>query len=252
MRPRLTELADKIITLAATVFLAANANKFPSEEYWQSGWKSASWVVPAALAIAGIFGIIQPFSALHARSLAQRRIYLQRRLLTKLGEIIELGMTQVHPPLHISDLALHVWRKRRSLRHPFVGELERIASYRLGAATALRDFRPSRGVGIIGLCWKHNAPCSMDATPLKDRNTFTQESQTGLDRVMGFKSYDEFTRVSHRTALFASPIQDTKLKFIGCVSADAGRGYSDLNNANLSRKLNELAQSLNAADFRDL
>ncbi|MGW1609809.1 hypothetical protein ACWCQZ_10485 [Streptomyces sp. NPDC002285] len=252
MRPRLTESADKVITLAATVFLAANANKYPSEDYWKSGWESASWVVPAALAVAGIFGVIQPFSALSSRSMAQRRIYLQRQLLTKLGEIIKLGMTQVNPPLHISDLALHVWRKRKSLRHPFVGELQRIASYRLGAATALRDFRPSRGVGIIGLCWKENAPCSMDATPLKDRQTFRQESQADLDRVMGFKSYEEFNKVSHRTALFASPIQNAKSKFIGCVSADASSGYSDLSNSDLPQKLNELAESLNAADFRDL
>lgn len=252
MRPRLSELIDKTIALAATVFLAANANNWPSESYWKSGWVSASWVIPTALVIAGVFGALQPISALRSRSTVQKRIQLQRQLLTRLGEIIHLGMTQVNPPLDISDLALHVWRKRRSLWHPRVGELERIASYRLGAATTLRDFRPTKGVSIIGLCWKYNAASSMDATLLRDINHFRQESQKGPDYVMGFKSYDDFQKVSHRTALFASPIQDGKLKFIGCVSADAGSGYAELYNANLPRKLNEIAESLNATDFRDL
>jgi hypothetical protein len=140
------------------------------------------------------------------------------RILTTFGQLLDIGKS-IQPPLEVSDLGLHIWRKKRTLSHPTHGVLTRVATYRLGSTPVTRPLRPTRGVGVVGLCRLLDREVGEDvagiAARLTDEQKFTAyRDQHGTAAVMGF-SWVEFKRFSHRGAVFASPIRNGHSGFIG-------------------------------------
>jgi hypothetical protein len=69
--------------------------------------------------------------------------------------------------------------------------------------------------------------------------------------VMGF-SWEEFKRLSHRGAVFASPIRNGRSRFVGCISFDASRGYDSLNTSRMWHELNSLCIVLGQDGFENV
>ncbi|NJP99573.1 hypothetical protein [Streptomyces zingiberis] len=94
---------------------------------------------------------------------------------------------------------------------------------------------------------------SFDVLSLSSRLTDQQEfdayrSEEGADAVMGF-TWSEFLRVSHRGAVFASPIRSRKGDFIGCISVDARHGHAAMNVDDFWHEVNSLCSRLGHDDF---
>jgi hypothetical protein len=252
MRLKTATTFDKLILLLATLLIALRQASIPSTTFWQRQVVGHQYIGLALLCITGIFGALTPFESLTRRSRAVRGVTLRRMVLSTFGQLLEIGKS-IHPPLDVSDMGLHVWRKRRTLRHPFVGELLRISTYRLGSVPATRSIHPTKGKGVVGLCWQQDREVGYNVTDLvaqlPDQQQF--ESYVTANRseaVMGF-SWEEFQRYSHRGAVFASPIRNGRSKFVGCVSFDAERGYNELVSNRLWHELNTLCVILGEEGF---
>ena len=107
-----------------------------------------------------------------------------------------------------------------------------------------RPFSPPKGVGVVGLCWKHNHEIAVDverlAKQLPDRPAFeAYRSNNGPDSVMNF-TWDDFSRVKHRGAVFAFPIRNGRGAFVGCLSVDAGHGFEALDQPELRDQMSLL------------
>lgn len=163
---------------------------------------------------------------------------------------------RIRPAIGVNDLSLHIWRRKRTLRHPRNGELLRVATYRLGSTPLTRSFHPTKGVGVVGLCWKYDKEVGVDVSALSgdltDMASFQEYRDVhGDDAVMGL-TWEEFCRVNHRGAVFATPIRNSRSKFVGCVSLDAARGYAELNNDRLWHQLNSLSLLIGREGFHDV
>jgi hypothetical protein len=253
MTPRSGQRVDKIIVLAAAVALGAIANGYPSATFAANVRERHAWAILLLLATSGVFTAICPVETLATKSAVKERIAHQHQILSALGRMLETTKT-VNPPLETSDLGLHLWRRKRSFRYPVSGRLERVATYRLGGSPIIRDFRPAKGVGVVGLCWKENRPVGVDvaslSSKLKDEASFESHKRAlGADAVMGM-TWKQFQDVAHRGAVFASPVRDGRRRFIGCVSADARHGYRPLIENGLQREVDNLASSFSKATFR--
>jgi hypothetical protein len=253
MTPRPGQRVDKIVALAAAVALGAIANSYPSAAFAANVRDHHAWAILLLLATSGVFTAIGPIETLTTKSAGKERIAYQHQILSALGRMLDITKT-VNPPLETADLGLHLWRRKRSFRYPVSGRLERVATYRLGGSPVTLNFRPAKGVGVVGLCWKENRPVGVDVTSLSSR--FNDEASfeshrraVGTDAVMGM-TWKQFQDVAHRGAVFASPVRDGQRRFIGCVSADARHGYHPLVENGLQRELDGLASSFNKSTFR--
>jgi hypothetical protein len=243
MRLKTASSVDKIILLLATLLLALRQSSIPSAVFWHKQVVGHQYIEIVLIVITGVFGALTPFEALTRRSRSERAITLRRIMLSTFGQLLEIGRS-VQPPLDISDSGLHIWQKHRTYRHPIAGELLRITTYRLGSVPAIRSIRPTKGKGVVGLCWERDQEVGYNVTDLvaqlQDRQQFeAYVTSHGREAVMGF-SWDEFQRYSHRGAVFASPIRNGRSKFIGCVSFDAERGYDEIVSNRLWHELNSL------------
>ncbi|MFG1948800.1 hypothetical protein [Nonomuraea sp. NPDC048826] len=230
----------------ATLALAGKQYGYPSTATWQFITAEHPYILVTLIAVVGVFGVLTPFEALTHRIRVQRQVVIRGQILTTFGQLLEVT-SKVRPTLAPSDPALHVWQRRRTLRHP-AGELIRIATYRLGSTPMTRSLRPARGIGVVGLCWKRNHEVGLNildlAQHLTDESKFaTYRQQNGPDAVMGF-SWPDFERYRHRGAVFASPVRNGRSKFIGCVSFDASHGYDQLDCARTWHELNSLCHLL--------
>ncbi|MEV3921163.1 hypothetical protein [Actinomadura coerulea] len=235
---------DRLVVLAATVTLAGKQYGFPSDELWKDVEREYSYVLLTLILIAGFFGVATPSESWSQRLRVERRLVMRRHVLTAFGQLIEV-CSAVTPAIAVSDLGLHVWQRKRNYRHPLHGELTRVATYRLGASPATRRIHPTPGVGVVGLCWKHDQEVSVDVLALTrdlvDEDTFTSfRAREGADAVMGF-SWEEFQRYRHRGAVFATPIRNGRSGFAGCVSFDVSHGYDALNVQRIWHILNSLS-----------
>ena len=173
-------------------------------------------------------------------------------MLSSFGKLIELGQ-KLNPALKMSDLGLHVWRVRRSLKHPIKGSLIRVSTYRLGTTPGLRAFRPVIGEGVVGLCWKFDREHSVNVERLSDsvddEVRFREyREKNGPDSVMNL-SWRQFEEFRHRGAVFASPVRNGRNKFVGCVSVDASRGFKSLDSDELWSELNSVCLRIGQVGF---
>jgi hypothetical protein len=155
--------------------------------------------------------------------------------------------------LETGDLALHIWQRRRTIRHPITGTLHRVASYRMSTYPNNRSFTPSRGVGVVGMCWAKNREIAFDVAPLTTELTtealFADHvRQHGQESVMNLR-WGEFRDFRHRTAIFASPIRNGRNHFLGCVSVDASRGFTTLDRRELKEEVANLALAVGREEF---
>lgn len=245
---------DRGVIFVAAVVLACEQYGYPSDHAWNSFDRKYPYVLIGLIAIAGFFGVMNPFESLSQRHRVERRVMMRRQILTAFGELLKI-CTSIDPPNLPSDPGLHFWQKTRTIQHPFRGELTRVATYRLGSAPATRRLRPTQGVGVVGLCWKYDQETSADVEglvrELVDKDAFEAfRARAGIDAVMGF-TWEEFQRYSHRGAVFASPVRNAHSKFVGCVSFDVSRGYDDMDVQRVWHVLNLLSVVLGQDGFEN-
>lgn len=252
MRRTTAKVIDKSLLLITTLLLAAKTYDVPSKQLWDAVLHNRSYLVLVLLGMAGAFGALTPFESWQTRSLADRNVTMRKRVLSTFGKLLDIG-GQVHPPLPTGDLALHIWRKRRTLRHPVQGVLKRVATYRMASYPTTRSFSPRRGVGVVGLCWLHDREVGFDVTPLAarlvDEATFDRfAAEHGAEAVMNM-SWKTFEVVKHRGAVFATPIRNGRNKFVGCISVDADHGYDVLHRRELLEEMSNLGMAIGREDF---
>lgn len=255
MRSLSAKLLDRLILLTASVCMVARQYDFPERKFWTELSSGRPYLIVVLICTIGIFGAFTPFQALSERKRVERRSAIRQEVLTHYGKMAGIAIS-ARPPVELQDLGLHVWRIRRSLRHPLHGYLQRVATYRLGSTPATRTFAPPRGVGVVGLCWERNTEVSVDveklAAALTDRERFeAHKASHGPESVMRL-SWEEFQRVRHRGAVFASPIRGATGTFRGCVSVDAGRGHDSLNVPDLWHEVNSLCSRLGHGGLDDI
>ncbi len=250
---RLTaKTADKTILLTATLFLAGKAYNVPSKTFWDDVLNGRPYLLLTFLVVAGVFGAFTPFESWRRRSFVDRNVMMRRRVLSTFGRLLEIS-AEIDPHLDTGDLALHVWRRRRTPRHPVHGVLKRLSSYRMSSYPATRAFSPTRGVGAVGLCWQLDREVSFDVTALVESLDSEAKFDDHVDRhgsetVMNL-TWDEFKDFNHRTALFVTPIRSGRNKFVGCVSVDSSGGYSVLNERELFEEMTNLGMAIGREDF---
>jgi hypothetical protein len=255
MRPTTAKVVDRAILLVATLCLAAWQYDAPSEDFWSSVLRDRGYLIPLMIVVISVFGAFTPFEAYAEKTRMGRHAAVRQQILAHFGRLLAVAI-RAQPPIVIGDLGLHVWRVRRTLRHPLTPRLARVTTYRLGTTPAMRPFSPGKGVGVVGLCWKWNREISVDVTTLStavpDEASFAAYREVeGPDAVMGL-SWEQFKDVRHRGAVFAAPIRDGQQTFAGCVSVDAGHGYASLNDDALWHEMNSLCVMLGRDGFRDL
>jgi hypothetical protein len=243
---------DRSLLLLGTLGLAGKTYGVPSAEFWANITGRHPALVIVLLAVVGVFGALTPVEALTARARVDRALGVRKSILTSFGRIADIARN-IDPPLEIGDLAVHIWRIRRTWRHPVTGVLTRVTTYRLGTAPQNMPFSPPKGVGIVGLCWQRDGPMEMDVASLA-RELDTEEKyesrvhKDGGDAVMNL-SWDQFEGFRHRGAVFAMPIRNGRGKFIGCVSVDASHGYAKLSGHRLQRAMTSLCETVSMHGF---
>lgn len=252
MKRTTARAADKIALSVATLCLAANAYGVPSQISWNSVRHDHPYLLLLLILLVGFFGAFSPFEGWSTRSLADRSVTMKQRILSSFGKILEIAGAVV-PPLETGDLALHIWQKKRVLRHPLAGVLVRVASYRMGTYPINRPFAPVRGVGVVGMCWAKNHDVAFDVAPLcerlRDEISFVEYvRERGPESVMNLR-WSEFESFRHRTAIFASPIRNGRNRFIGCLSVDASGGFAVLDCRQLKEEIANLALAVGREEF---
>ncbi|GAB3810431.1 hypothetical protein [Micromonospora zhanjiangensis] len=255
MRPPTAKLLDRLIVLAATLILTARQYSLPNEQLWIGLVGGRSYILLILLTIIAIFGAFTPFQDLATRRLIDRRSAIRQQVLVHYGQMLKVSQ-RIRPPLDLADLGLHVWRIRRSFRHPLKGHLKRVATYRLGSAPTTRAFAPPKGVGVVGLCWERNEEVHVDVAAIASACPTEAEyeafrAREGDAAVMRFP-WKEFQRLKHRGAVFASPIRNGHGKFIGCVSVDASHGFTTLDTRAFWREINQVCVLIGHDRFRSL
>jgi hypothetical protein len=251
MRRNSARAVDKLIVLAGTLCLAGDSYGLPSARFWSDVRENHPYVLIILLVAVGLFAL-SPVENWSTRALAGSRVNKRRQTLVLFGRMLRIA-EEIQPPLPTGDLALHIWQRRRTCLHPVSGALQRTAVYRMSTQPNTRSFRPTKGVGVVGMCWRKNREVDWDATDavskITDETTYqAYVRHNGLDSVMGlnWRDFDDFR---HRTAVFATPIRNGRSHFIGCVSVDASRGYDVLKNSPLLEEMGNLALTIGPEDF---
>ncbi|WP_191252629.1 hypothetical protein [Amycolatopsis oliviviridis] len=244
--------ADRAVLLSATLILAGKAYNVPSKAFWDGVLHDRPYLLLVTLAVAGVFGALTPFESWQGRSFVDRNVLMRRRVLSTFGKLLEMS-AKIEPPLDTGDLALHVWRRRRTWRHPVHGVLKRLSTYRMSSYPATRKFAPTRGVGAVGLCWLRDREIQFDveslAKKLDDQAKFDDHvKRNGPESVMNL-SWEMFNDLKHRAALFVTPIRNSRNRFVGCISVDASHGYGALDRRELLDEMTKLGMEIRSEDF---
>lgn len=254
MRSKVAAAWDKGIATAALAVLAAKSQSFPDQRLWADVTDRVPVLIPVLLVVAAVF-TLGPFAARAQRSLVGRRTQLEREVLVQFGKMIREA-DRVTKGSHFEDFGLHAWQMKRPWGPLGERRLHRVATYRLGGNIVLRKFEPRRGQGVVGMCWENNTEAAFDAEKLAAvANTEAAfdalRAAEGNAAVMGL-AWDEFQRVRHRGAVFASPIRDNNHNFRGCLSFDAKSEYLALASSEVPELLNELALRMQAHGFDEM
>ena len=134
---------DRSILLVATIGLAGNAYGVPSRKLWDDVADDRPYILIAFLCVVGVFGALSPVEALTERRRVNRDVNIRNQILSVFGQLLKLGSRTDHR-LEMTDLGLHIWKRRRTLRHPVRGVLMRAATYRLGTTPVVRPFSAGR------------------------------------------------------------------------------------------------------------
>ena len=255
MRIKTARILDKTVVLIGTLALAARTYQFPSQQFWDSLLQDRGWILIGLLLIVGFFAAFTPAEAISTRARAERSLTIRRQILNSFGRLLEIQLATT-PQVGLDDLGLHVWRKRRTLRHPLSGVLARVATYRVGTNPVNRAFTPTKGVGVVGLCWKndHEIAVDVEKIAIRARSAVDFEhlrTSEGGDAVMNLEWVD-FERIRHRGAVFAYPIRNARSKFVGCVSVDASVGFAALDQPALRREMSLLSVVIGEAGFENV
>jgi hypothetical protein len=253
MRLGTARTIDKGMLLATTLCLAGNQYDLPSKTFWETITNDRPYFMIVLIGLVSVLGGFPPFESLSQRIRIERQVAVRQQILTTFGQLLDIGRA-IRPVAEVSDFGLHIWRKQRSLRHPWHGELDRVATYRLGSTPMNRAIRPIRGLGVVGLCWQQDREVGVNVEALAAKLSSEQEfndyrRRNGAPSVMGF-SWQEFQRFSHRGAVFASPVRNGRSAFVGCISFDAERGYDELNCHRMWHELNSLCIVLGQDGFQ--
>ncbi|MFC9433674.1 hypothetical protein [Nocardia sp. NPDC057030] len=238
----------------ALATLGAKSQGFPEQSLWDDLTGHLPGLIPALLIVAAVF-TLGPFAARAQRSLVHQRTQLEREVLVQFGRMIREA-DRVIVGFRFEDLGLHAWQVKRSGWFLGTKRLRRVATYRLGGNVVLRKFEPKLGQGVVGMCWEQNTETSFDVEELAGR--VTTEADFNSVRAMGGEAavmglnWDEFLRVRHRGAVFASPIRDDNHDFRGCLSLDAKGQYAVLASSEVPELLNELALRMQAHGFEEM
>jgi hypothetical protein len=243
---------DRSGLLLATLGLAGKTYDVPSKQFWDSLVHGRGYVPLVLLGLAGVFGALTPFETYHKRSVLDRNVNIRRRILAGFGRMLEIS-SNIEPSLETGDLAMHVWRRKRTLRHPLGGVLARVSTYRMSTHPLNRPFTPRKGVGVVGMCWQFNKEMFFDAGPLvvalKSEEEFDEHvRQHGTASVMNLE-WKDFREFAHRAALLATPIRNGRSRFIGCISVDASRGFDVLHCRALIEEMTELGLAIGQENF---
>ncbi len=238
--------------MSGTACLAGNAYHVPSQVFWDGLVGRHPYLLLIFLAVVTVFGGLTPVETWTSRSRVDRDVTIRRQVLNSFGHLLRLG-ANAQPPLPTSDLALHFWKRRRTWKRPITGVLSRVASYRLGTTPMNRPFTPPKGVGVVGLCWKHNQEVGVNVEELAEKLTAENQFEDykrehGGDAVMNL-SWKDFSRVKHRGAVFATPITNGRQRFVGCVSVDASYGFNELDGDELRSQMNLLSLVMSQTQF---
>jgi hypothetical protein len=252
MKRKSARTIDKTILLGATLCLAGNSYGVPSAALWRGVRQGHPYVPIVLLVVVSVLGTFDPFESWWARSMAERSVAIRRRFLSSFGKLLDLS-GKIVPALDIGDLALHVWKKQRTPGHPVSGVLRRIATYRMSTYPSNRSFTPTKGVGVVGLCWEKNREVSRDVSSLASELVNEQKfeayvARNGAESVMKL-SWSQFENVKHRAAVFAMPIRNRRNRFVGCISVDASRGFDQLDHRRLMEEIGDLALAVGSDDF---
>jgi hypothetical protein len=255
MRLTTARTIDRSVILMATLGLAGKQYDLPSRSFWRPLAADRPYFLVVLIAVLGVFGALAPVETLSRRTRLERAVAMRRQILITFGRLLEIG-DRVRPRIEISDLGLHIWQLRHTMRHPWGGELVRRATYRLGSTPQTRTFRPTKGVGVVGLCWELDREIGMNVEELARRFTGEEDfvayrREHGTPSVMGF-SWEEFQRFRHRGAVFASPVRNGRMNFIGCISFDIAHGYDELDQRRVWDELNTLCLVVGQDGFENV
>lgn len=252
MKRNTARIIDRTVTLAATLCLAGNAYSVPSSGFWSIVHEEHPYALIVLLVIVGVFGALSPFESWSAKTLMNRNVTMRKRVLSSFGVLLDISK-KIRPSLPTGDLALHIWQRRRTIRHPVSGVLVRVSTYRMGTTPYNRSFQPTKGVGVVGLCWEKDREFGFDVESL--RNAITDEQsfdrhvrQHGRESVMNL-GWQAFENVRHRGAVLAIPIRNGRHRFVGCVSVDASHGYRELDTHELREEVGKLALAIGQEEF---
>lgn len=252
MKQLTAKLLDRSALLLATLGLAGKAYDVPSKQFWNSLVHGHGYVPLVLLGLAGVFGALTPFESYYKRSMLDRNVTIRRRILAGFGRMLEIS-GRIQPPLDTGDLAMHIWRRKRTLRHPVSGVLVRVSTYRMSTHPLNRRFTPKKGTGVVGLCWQFNKETFFNAEPLiaalHTEEEFDEHVRRhGAESVMNL-AWKDFLEFNHRAALLATPIRNGRNRFIGCVSVDASHGYDVLHCRALIEEMTELGLAIGQENF---
>jgi hypothetical protein len=190
-------------------------------------WNHHGYVVGCSIAVLVVFGIFTPFDKILDRRFARQREQAWRQGLDALDD------AQGSSQLDFHDLAIHVWAVRRTRAHPFVGELLRSVSIRVGHHGTNRQVTFVKGSGVVGRCWATKNETEFDSNLIYAGITteadWNARAKSEGEEFTGRLSYQDFLWTKHLSATVAVPILTGRKRFRGCVSADTTNGaLSDL------------------------
>lgn len=269
--PRYTRSTDSLILLVASVLLALR-DQNEMDWLWKSDVGKSSWLPLALLIGGGFFGIIQPIRRLGERrglsdrsamdneignafaDVLTRAIDLVRASTnnTILAPAVELGLVTERDPhaLRHNHLALHIWRVKRTLRHPIVGELVRLRALRMASVPAIQPVRFLKDKGVTGECWKTNQEVIADNLTAHHAVQDEEQWEQVDNRTRRNLTWDEHERSKHCGAILATPIRRRSGKFRGCVSVDLPYGAEVLRDVTVRDRVQQLADRIAVRNFR--
>lgn len=231
------------IATSGTLTLAARAIQLPAAEFWKD--RPGTIVALVALAAVGVGALNANFEAVRS-SLRERREEMELALRPPLVALFRSLMDELGSE-HYVDVAVHCFLLRRKLRPEFPWfqkELVRVGGFQL--KTSPRSaVRWTKGKGLIGECWASNkdAGANLEEEWAEYREYTAIQWDRLPPRTRYAMSFPEYDRTRAYAAIVATPIQNGKEAFVGCISVDStGPSYELL--WSTREKMQSAAQSV--------